>query len=207
MRTTKPVATISYNSPEFLKVKLEELRRGKIISFWAFISHQPEEDERKKHIHVYCEPSKMLQTDDLKNFCIEFNPGDPDKPFGTIGWRSSKFADWYLYGLHDAAYLSSKGQSRHFHYSHDDFISSDNDEFDELVRQIDRFSVTPYASMIDSINHGLSWEEFFARGTVPIPQINAWRLAYQSLIENQLKRNGRKNHEVNESTGELIDKP
>ena len=69
VRTTKPIATISFNSPDFLRTKLEELRDAGRISFWAFIEHKPEDDEggKKSHCHLYIEPSKMLQTDDLKD--------------------------------------------------------------------------------------------------------------------------------------------
>lgn len=119
MRTTKPIATISFNSPAFLKLKLEELTKAGKISFWAFIPHKPEDDEAgtKEHNHLYAEPSKMMQTDDLKAELLEFDPEHPDKPKGCLPFRTSKFADWYLYGLHDKRYLASKD-------SHGDFIIS-----------------------------------------------------------------------------------
>ena len=68
MRTTKPIATISFNTPEYLKLKLDELTKAKKIAFWAYIVHQPEDDEagNKVHMHVYIEPSAMVQTEDLR---------------------------------------------------------------------------------------------------------------------------------------------
>lgn len=91
MRTTKPIATISFNSPAFLKLKLEELTKAGKISFWAFIPHKPEDDEAgtKEHNHLYAEPSKMMQTDDLKAELLEFDPEHPDKPKGCLPFRTS----------------------------------------------------------------------------------------------------------------------
>ena len=45
MRTTKPIATISFNTPDFLKLKLNELLKAGRLSFWAFIVHKPEDDD------------------------------------------------------------------------------------------------------------------------------------------------------------------
>ena len=47
VKTRRPISTISYNSPEYLQGKLEELRKAKIISVWFFIKHKKEQDERK----------------------------------------------------------------------------------------------------------------------------------------------------------------
>ena len=106
VRTTKPIATIAFNTPSFLEVKLNELLKAGRISFWAFIQHKPEDDEagRKYHSHVFVEPSKMLQTDDLRAELREFDPEHPDKPLGTITRNTSKFDPWYLYALHDKRY-------------------------------------------------------------------------------------------------------
>lgn len=209
MRTTKPIATISYNSPEFLRLKLRELLSAGRISFWSFIVHQPEDDEggKKQHCHLYVEPSKMLQTDDLKAELKEFDPTHPDKPKGCISWVSSKFDPWYLYGLHDARYLASKGQSRRFHYSHDDFITSDDDDLLCKARSIDLIALSPYADMLDAQSHGISWQEYFSRGTVPLPQIALFERAWILLSQVKTNRNGRQGHEpeVDESTGEVVE--
>lgn len=196
MRTTKPISTISFNTPAFLKQKLEELTNAGRISFWAFIVHKPEDDEggKKEHAHVYVEPSKMLQTDDLKHELKEFDPKFPDKPLGCISWNSSKFADWYLYALHDKRYLAMKGQSRRYHYKHEDFVTSDPDDLLAKARSIDLLSLSPYADMMDAIENGVTWTEYFARGTVPLPQVRNFQLAFQALALNATNRNGRKGH-------------
>lgn len=209
MRTTKPISTISFNSRDYLTLKLNELTKAKVISFWSFISHKPEDDEggKKNHIHLYVEPSKMLQTDDLKEALKEYDPSNPSKPLGVLKWVFSKFSDWYLYSIHDKRYLALKGQSRRFHYLDSDFSSSDDDEFLSMVRSIDLISLSPFADMENAIQSGVSWEEYFSRGTVPIPQIRQFQIAFETLASNQTFRNGRVSHspKVDETTGEVIE--
>lgn len=197
MRTAKSISTISFNTPDFLKLKLRELTSAGRISFWSFIVHHPEDDEggKKEHIHLFIEPSKMLQTDDLKQDFAEFDFDKPDKPKTCISFVSSKFNHWYLYSLHDRRYLASKGQSRKFHYVIDDFVSSSYDELLYRVRSIDLLSLSPYADIEDAIDHGLTFQEYFARGTIPIQQIKLYEIAWNLMQSDLLNRNGRKGHE------------
>lgn len=197
MRTTKPIATISFNTPEYLALKLQELQDAKRISFWAFIVHSPEDDEggKKSHAHVYVEPSKMLQTDDLRDSLKEFDPLHPDKPLGCLKWVSSKFDDWYMYALHDRRYLAMKGQARRFHYHHDDIVSGDYDDLLCMSRNIDLLALSPYAAMLDAIQQGLTFQEFFRRGTIPILQVRQWESAWYMLLESATDRNGRAGHD------------
>lgn len=209
MRTTKPISTISFNTRDFLVQKLKELTRVKILSFWAVIEHKPEDDEsgKKIHFHVYAEPSKMLQTDDLREELKEFDLEKPDKPRGCLTWNSSKFDSWYLYALHDKRYLASKGQSRKFHYLHDDLITSDDDDLLCKSRSIDLVSLSPYADMEDAIKHGVTFPEYFARGTVPLPQVKLFQAAWDLLRSTITDRNGRKGHamDIDPDTGEVFE--
>lgn len=209
MRTTKPISTISFNSANYLRLKLNELVKAKKLSFWAFITHNPEDDEggKKEHHHVYAEPAKMLQTDDLREYLKEFDPARPDKPKGCLKWTSSKFDSWYLYALHDKRYLASKGESRKFHYLHDDIQASDDDDLLMMSRQIDLVSLSPYADMQDAIEHGLTFAQYFKRGTVPLPQLRQFMTAWELLASTSTNRNGRKGHamSIDEETGEVID--
>lgn len=133
MKTTKPLSTISYNSFNWLTGTLDRLIENGIIRFYALICHKPEEDENKAHYHVYVEPAKQVDDNWLQGQFVE--PVAGDKPLKSLPFNKSKFVDWYWYGLHDSAYLASKQQARKYHYSKDDFITSDVDYFDELVRQ------------------------------------------------------------------------
>lgn len=195
VRTSKPVATISYNTPEYLKLKLEELRKAGRVSEWYFVFHKAEEDEKKDHIHLYLVPSKMLQTDDLVK---EFLQPDPEKPgqFVTCPrWVSSKFQDWYLYGIHDTAYLASKGQMRKYHYRLEDVQAYDRDALEECVREIDLTTVNAVKRMQDAQKAGLSYAQFFKAGGVPINAVRAYEQAWMLLQMAGTIRNGREGHE------------
>lgn len=211
MRTTKPISTISFNTPDYLKFKLNELLKAGRLSFWAFIVHKPEDDEggKKEHCHVYIEPSKMLQTDDLKTELKEFDPEHPDKPRGCISFSSSKFDPWYLYALHDKRYLASKGQSRRFHYQHDDIITSDDDDLTFKAKSIDMVSLSPYADMEDAQRQGITWAEYFSRGTVPLPQVALFERAWNLLSQYRTERADRNGHpmDIVPETGEVIEIP
>lgn len=190
MRTTKPISTISFNTPTYLAVKLNELLQAKRISFWAFIIHKPEDDEggKKEHMHVYVEPSKMLQTDDLRQELKEFDASNPSKPLGCLTFNTSRFDAWYLYALHDKRFLASKGQSRRYHYEHADIYSSDDDDLLCKSRSIDLISLSPYADMEQAIELGLTFEEYFSRGTIPLPQLKLFQSAWALLLQSKTIR-------------------
>lgn len=209
VKTTKPISTISFNSPSYLALKLDELIKSRVVTFYAFVPHVPEDDEggSKEHIHVYIEPSKLLQTDDLRDFLKEFDPMLPDKPKGCLPFHSSKFDDWYMYGLHDKRYLASKGESRRYHYLHDDFVSSDTDYLNFLVKRIDLTSLMPYSDIQASIDRGESFMDYFGRALVPITQLGMYEKAYHLLQANSTYRGSHSPHpcDVDVSTGEILD--
>lgn len=196
MRTTKPIATISFNTPDYLRLKLEELRKAKLISVWHFIEHLPEDDEggNKKHIHLYIVPSKLIQTDDLTEHFLEYDPAKPDKPKKCLLFRTSKFGDWYMYAIHDKAYLAAKGQSRRYHYSYDDIMTSDDDELYRSVREIDLSHLTPLREIMQAVEDGLSFSEYLKQGRVPITQIYAYQRAYELFTLDETYRKDRVTH-------------
>jgi len=183
-------------------LKLNELVQAKKVSFWSYIKHLPEDDEggKKEHMHVYIEPSKMIQTDEIREFLKEYDPEHPDKPKGCLKFNSSKFDSWYMYALHDSRYLASKGQSRKYHYMHDDIVASDDDDLIMMARSIDLMSLSPYADMLDAQAHGVTWAEYFMRGTVPLPQVALFERAWNLLLSGTTERNF-----INKDTGEVID--
>lgn len=209
MRTSKPISTISFNSREFLIFKLSYLQEKGVLSFWAFIEHQPEDDEggKKQHFHVFVIPSKICNTDDIRKQFIEYDP-QHDKPRGTLLWVTSKFDSWYMYALHDSAYLASKGQSRKYHYKHDMFVSSDDDDLNCMAKSIDLISLSPYMSMRSAQAQGCTFAEYFNRGTIPIQQVNLYRSAWDLLRECHTNRNTKTSHDmdfvIDVNTGEII---
>lgn len=208
-RTGKPFATISFNTSAYLKVKCNELVKSGKVTFWAYIIHQPEDDEggTKEHIHLYIEPAKMLQTDEVREFLREYDPEHPDRPRGCLPCSSSKFDPWYMYAKHDKRYLASKGQSRRFHYEHEDIVTSDPDYLTFKARQIDMLALSPYADMQEAQRNGVSWAEYFSRGTVPLPQVVLFERAWNLLLDARTDRNDRDGHPMNVDldTGEVIE--
>lgn len=196
MKTTKPISTISFNTPAYLHTKLTELTKAGRIAFWAFVVHFPEDDEggKKEHCHVFVEPAKMTQTEDFKEALKEFDPMHPDKPLGCISWHRSQFDDWYLYTLHDKAYLASKGQSRKYHYKHEDVFSSDTDDLVFRVRSIDRTALSPYESIRQAQSIGMTFPEYIASGRVPILQIKLFEQAWRMMMSIRTERAGREGH-------------
>ena len=197
MRTSKELSTISYNTETFLKNKLDELITSKVLYFYAYIRHKPEDDEagNKVHFHVYMKPYQILQTAELETEFIEYDPKKPKTPRRCIEIRLSKFNDIYLYGLHDKYYLASKNQSRKYEYKHKNWITSDDLSFQVWAKSIDMLEFSPYKAMDKAIKDGLTWREWVRRGCVPINQFEHYKNAWECLHCDTVVRNGRPDHE------------
>ena len=133
LKTKKPISTISYNTEHFLKNYLDSLIYCGKIEFYTFIKHNGEFDPilqiiEKDHYHVFIVPNGQIDTEEIKKGSEEFDL-DNDKPLKFMDIRNSKEADAYLYFQHNEEYLISKCLTKQFHYTLDDFISSDDDEF------------------------------------------------------------------------------
>lgn len=103
--TAKPISTISYNSVEFLKRKLDQLFKGHIIDDYRYIQHIGENGD-KDHIHVLLYPNKRIDTGILKDEFIEADPTS-EKGLGVMPFRSSKPDHWLMYVIHDKDYLKA----------------------------------------------------------------------------------------------------
>lgn len=215
MKTRLPFSTISFNTPDYLTQKLNELRNAKILSEWFFISHKAEADEAggRDHNHVYFIPSKGIQTDDVRQELKEFDPQNPDKPRGCLTMRSSKFGNWYLYALHDPDYLASKGEARKFHYKRDDIKASDQDVLNELIFEIDIVGeLGAFKGMSDAKKRGMTFQEYFNQGRVAPQQVRAYQAAWEMIECGLTVRGNHLAHAiqtddgdwVNPSTGEVI---
>lgn len=198
MKTTKPITTISFNTIPYLTLKLDELIKSRKVTFYAFIPHEPEDDEAgtKPHTHLYIEPAVSIQTEDIRDHLKEYDATKPGKPLGVLPFRSCKaWGDWYLYAKHDADYLASKGQSRRFHYTHEQFITSDEDNLNYLTRLIDLSQLTPMRKLREAYELGMTFDDCVYNGHVPIPQINSYATAWNILVSTEkTRRNGRKGH-------------
>lgn len=194
MRTSRPFSTISYNSTEHLIAKLDDLVKRRKIDFYAFIEHLPEEDQEKRHKHLLIVPNGYIQTDDLKPYIDEYDPTHPDKPFSILPCRTSKFTDWYLYALHDRAYLAMNngGQTRKYHYTKDDIICNDYDYLTELLHTSDMSKYQRISKAVEGLEKGESLADLVKLGIVPITQLNQYKTLADLLWIDETRR-ARKN--------------
>lgn len=199
MRTSRPIATISYNTADYLNNVLDELIRKRAISFWAWVEHFPEDDETKAHKHLYVVPNGQIDTDMLRERFLQVDLANPTaKPLGTLNFRPSKFTDWYLYALHDSTYLETKGQARRYHYTVDDVQTSDRDELVEEIHLMDLSKINRAVILRDAAENGIPFDQLVAYGQIPMQQVPAYRMAYESVLA-WTYRNGREGHEEDDN--------
>lgn len=204
MRTTRPISTIWYGSEEFLKMKLDNLIVSGDLLFYTYVKHLKEEDEKKDHIHVYMVPDGQLDTSSLNNELTEYDMNNV-KPIKPLPYQFSKFDDWYLYDSHNIAYLASKGQTRKYHYSQEDFKSSNDDYLNELVHTIDMSKINRLEVVKDAAEKGLSFSELVKTGQVPIQLINQYQKAFDLIQQNYMRtyRADYDNHEENDEIEDI----
>lgn len=201
MRTSKPVSTISYNTEAFLKAKLDELLRNKKICDYMFIQHAAEEDERKDHIHLWIKPNTLLDTMDLQQHFTEIDPKNPLKPLKCIDFRASVTDEWILYSEHFEPYLATKGESRHYHYTKDDFVFADEDTFEDLYYHAHKGSeFAKRFAILQQLSDGhYNPAELVLNGTVPLnmaTQLQAF--TYMKTHYGKTTRGNHSNHEEEE---------
>jgi hypothetical protein len=176
-----------------------------VIDFWVYVEHLPEDDETKAHKHLYCVPSRLVDTAQFVAYLQEVDANKPlDKPLGVIMPVSSKFGDWFQYTQHDVAYLMSKGQTRRFGYTLADYVSSDPDYFNEIRHRIDLTKSNTHKRLVEAVQSKTPFQELVLQGMVPINQIHAYEMAYNYITNAITYRNGRATH-VDEATGEIIE--
>jgi len=185
MKTSKPFSTVSFNSPVFLTKKLMEFEKKRKILFWCYIIHDPEEDEKKRHIHVFCVPNGKVDTDQFIDELEEIDPNNKI-PLKSLPCNSSKFDDFYLYNLHDSNYLASKGQSRKLHYKKEDFAVSSEEQFSEMIHHVDYSKLNgAKVSMIKGyVEKKIPFYALVASGVVPIQQIKGWEMTYKLIWDS-----------------------
>jgi len=207
MKTSKPIATISWNTPAYLERVCKELQASKIVAFWCYILHLGEDDEagKKNHIHLYMEPARCVQTLDLKEL---FNEPDPThkKPLGCLDFRPSKFSDWYWYALHDEAYLKSKGQERKYHYKPDSVINSSPDEMQYRIGTIEPVGSVVVDRMKRLSEAGKSFDDMILAGAIPIGNLrNCERIfAALEMALSREKRAGLRDSSGKSLAGRLV---
>lgn len=178
MRTTKPISSISWNSMQYLIDRLEELRTAHLVAFWVLIQHHAEEDEKKEHIHFYLEPNRSIDTEQLRGNFIEIVPNG--KPLGVNKFQKSDFKNWLWYSIHDKAYLFSKGETRKYHYSISDLISSNDEDLCQRIQENPR-PESEYSKVEKLIKNGFTDEAIAQQMNVPLFRLEYFCRAVQKL--------------------------
>ena len=135
----------------------------------------------------------MIQTTDVRAAFKEIDPANP-KPLGCLLVEKSNFDNWYLYALHDADYLASKGQSRCYAYEPEQVVTSDADDLHSKVARIDVGSITPYIRMAQYQRDGKDFRAYVLGEQVGVRDIAAYQRAWQMLMSAGTERNGRPGH-------------
>lgn len=196
MRTSKVISTISYNTKDFLYSTLVDLYSRHLISDWFFIEHEKEEDENKNHFHVFIKPNTLLDTMDLQKEFDEFDPNHP-LPRRCLDFKNSNYDDAILYFVHDPKYLTFKGESRKYHYTKEDFVCADPDNFDFYWNHAYHGSDFALKNRQNTlINSSDNYAELVLSGSFDLMQTTQL-LALKNLqnICGHTYRNGRKNHD------------
>lgn len=185
MATRTPQSAISYNTPEFLREKLENWQKTHLIQSWIYIKHKGEDGD-KDHIHVRIVPNKTLDVMDLTDSLREFKSGEI-KPLGVLGWRQSKEEDWILYAVHDPDYLSQKYVDNHEHekirYSYTDLVCSDDLDAESLYLRARATLKHTASSIISQIKEGKSGIDLITEGNNPFTVSTILRMFHASDYE------------------------
>ena len=181
-----PLSTISYNSDEFLKQRLEQLKAKDMISHYMYIHHKgetdpldPDEIPEKDHIHLIVFPLKSLDMIALRKKFEEVDPTN-DKPLGVRPWhitKENRVVDWELYAIHDPVYLRGKGLKRNFHYKHNDIITDDVDFLGRLIRDI-KGRVSDLELLLDYVEQGAEWYDVAKELFVPMRELKKFKETY-----------------------------
>lgn len=181
--TKKPLSTISFNTGDYLDAQLQRLYQNNILAMYIYIKHYPEKDTTKEHYHVYIQPYKTVNPQEIRSFFVEPQT-DGVPPLGCLPFVPAKLYDWLLYACHDIAYLTSKGLTRINHYPITDIVSS------EPYYCIEQFwrdaheqqSQNRIAIILDMLCRGDSYGDILSSGLIPPNQV----IFYDKLIKTKL---------------------
>lgn len=193
MATSKPISTISYNTDNFLRRRLDELTNIGTLQAWFYIHHlgESKDDESpcKEHIHLLVLPNKRVDLVKFQQEFVEINPVDLKKPLRCMPFRNSVVNDWFLYALHDPIYLSQKGMVKEHEYKPEQFIASDSDFLTCCICEAFRqFSASPVLAIREAIEKGISFDALVYSGRIPLAQIANARLLYGTLLEYSINK-------------------
>ena len=183
MLTSLKLSNISYNTDTFLVSKLNDLKKAKKISFWAYIKHAAESNELKDHKHLFIIPDTRIETSDLDDYFLEPDPNN-EKPLACKLWtKVISTYDWFLYCIHDSVYLKLKyGEDKKIHYLKKDFITSDEEVLEDFLyrsyHEYDFWKGIKFKYLLDS---GLTPQDIISNGYVDLKEMCGFHHMVQML--------------------------
>lgn len=211
MRTSKPLTTICYCTPRYLDQRLYELKEKGIVGFWFWVYHYPEADEKKGHIHLYMEMTKIFESEELPGLFQELEAekdgtlkvdkdGKPLLLSCLRPHRCNSFGDAYWYFLHDETYLFNMGQTRRYHYTEKDIHTPEPDYLLDLLHRTPRLKSTRDSKIIDMTKStDMDIMDILRYNGVPMDK---WKLYMEQMTrirDSATFRNGKDNHEEAEA--------
>lgn len=190
MATSKPISSISYNTEEFLKAKLDKLVQSGIVTFWAYIRHNGEsrlDDEAagKDHWHLLMIPNKCVDLVSIGKEFQEFYPNDPQNPLRCMPFRTSKTDDWILYAIHEPDYILFHGLNKTYIYDVTDFKTSDKDYLHQLwVEAKQSLANNPAVKIRRKAREGVSFSALVQSGAISIQQIRNAEMYYSFFTQD-----------------------
>lgn len=184
MRTKRLISTISYNSDAFIVEALRRLVAAGLVDWAHWVRHEPEEDEKKSHIHLVLSPARAIDTTALSAAFEEVDLAAPGKaPLGVIPWRfCASLDDWLLYAIHDPDYLLSKGQTRAHHYDRNAVRSTSTELLVEQWGEVNLARFGLGQQLADMAARRIPWERVICSGLIKPAQWTFWREVYFSLL-------------------------
>lgn len=163
--TDQPISTISYNTEEFLKAKLEEWYDAHIIQAYMYIKHIGEGGD-KDHIHLRIEPNKRIDKMELEAELREYIEGE-ELPRCCRPFRKSKEEDWFLYAVHDPQYMSIKyadSETEKIPYNDDAIITSPYYDLRTAMLRARQSMKNTSANVLKQIEEGKTARELISEG-------------------------------------------
>ena len=96
-------------------------------------------------------------------------------------FRNSKFADWFMYALHDKNYLASKYMIKKYHYCKEDFYYSDETFFQELIHTSDFTKYKAQQLFVEFVHAGYSFAQILEKGVVPMNLVCQFKTMYNEI--------------------------
>ena len=149
------------------------------IDYWLAIEHLPESEEKKLHCHFLLVPAGRVDTAVVRNEIPHCLP-----------LRASKVNDWFLYSLHDPAYLMQHGliKSRGYElYEMQTNLANPRESIEGLYQaSIEGFggSYNRIQAIKTMASNSVDWSTVLSSGLIPPQQLQFYKELYTQFFRH-----------------------